>query len=41
VKKTEQPEHDERLKGSSSKLSTEAYGGDSGISRIRTHDDLV
>jgi hypothetical protein len=34
VKKTEQPEHNERLKGSSSKSSTEAHAGDSGISRV-------
>ena len=36
VKKTEQPEHNERLKGSSSKSSTESYAGDSGISCVHT-----
>jgi hypothetical protein len=41
VKKTEQPEHNERLKGSSSKSSTEAYVGDSGISCVHMRDDLV
>jgi hypothetical protein len=41
VKKTEQPERNEKLKGSSSKSSTEAYTGDSSISRVHTHDDLV
>jgi hypothetical protein len=41
VKKTEQPERNERLKGSSSKSSTEAYTGDSGISHVHTQDDLV
>jgi hypothetical protein len=41
VKKTEQPERNERLKGSSSKSSTEAYTGDSGIIRVHTQDDLV
>jgi hypothetical protein len=41
VKKTEQPEQNERLKGSSSKSSTEAYAGDSGISHVHTQDDLV
>jgi hypothetical protein len=41
VKKTEQPEWNERLKGSSSKSSTEAYTGDSGIRHVHTPDDLV
>jgi hypothetical protein len=41
VKKTEQSEQNERLKGSSSKSSTEAYAGDSGINRVHTQDDLV
>ena len=41
VKKTEQPEQNERLKGISSKSSTEAYAGDSGISHVHTQDDLV
>jgi hypothetical protein len=41
VKETEQPERNERQKGSSSKSSTEAYADDSGISRVHTYDDLV
>jgi hypothetical protein len=41
VKKTEQPEQNERLKGSSNVSSTEAYMGDSGISHIHTQYDLV
>jgi hypothetical protein len=41
VKKTEQPEHDERLKGSSSKSSTETYAGDSVISHVHTQVELV
>jgi hypothetical protein len=41
VKKTEQPEQNERLKGSSKMSSTEAYAGDSGISRVHTQADLV
>jgi hypothetical protein len=36
VKKTEQPKQNERLKGSLSKSSTEAYVGDSGISCVHT-----
>jgi hypothetical protein len=36
VKKTKQLERNERLKGSSSKSSTEAYMGDSGISHVHT-----
>jgi hypothetical protein len=36
VKKTEQPEHNGSLKGSSSKSSTKAYVADSGISPIHT-----
>jgi hypothetical protein len=40
VKKTEQPDQNERLKGSSSVLSTEAYAGDSGISHVHTWADL-
>jgi hypothetical protein len=41
VKKIEQPEQNERLKGSSSKSSNEAYAGDSGISRVHTQTNLV
>jgi hypothetical protein len=41
VKKTEQPEQDERLKGSSGKSYTEAYVGDSGISRVHMLSDLA
>jgi hypothetical protein len=41
VTKTEQPEQNERLKGISSKSYTEAYAGDSGISRIHTEADLI
>jgi hypothetical protein len=41
VKKIEQPEWNERLKGISSKSSTEAYMGESGISHVHTQDDLV
>jgi hypothetical protein len=41
VKKTKQPERNERLKGSSSKSSTKAYVGDNGISRVHTQYDLV
>jgi hypothetical protein len=41
VKKTEQPEWNERLKGSSSNSSTEAYTCDSGIRHVHTQDDLV
>jgi hypothetical protein len=41
VKKIEQPEQDERLKGSSSKSSTEAYAGDSSSNRIHMQADLV
>jgi hypothetical protein len=40
VKKTEQPDQNEILKGSSSVLSTEAYTGDIGISRIHTRTGL-
>ena len=40
VKKTEQPEQNERLKGSSKVSSTEAYMGDSGISRVHRQADL-
>jgi hypothetical protein len=40
VKKTEKLEHNERLKGISSKSFTEAYTGDSGITRIHTPTDL-
>jgi hypothetical protein len=36
VKKTEQPEHNERLKGSSKVSSTEAYTGDSGDNHVHT-----
>jgi hypothetical protein len=41
VKKTEQPEHNERLKGSLSKTSTEAYTGNSGDRRVHTLADLA
>jgi hypothetical protein len=41
VKKTEQPEQNERLKGSLSKTSTEAYVGDSGDSHVHTLADLA
>jgi hypothetical protein len=41
VKKTEKPEQNERLKGSSKVSSIEAYMGDSGISHIYTQSDLV
>ena len=41
VKKTEQPYQNERLKGSIKVSSIEAYTGDSGISHVHTHDDLV
>jgi hypothetical protein len=41
VKKTEQSEHNKRLKGSSKISSTEAYAGDSGISRVHTQTELV
>jgi hypothetical protein len=40
VKKTEEPEQNGRLKGSSSVSSTEAYVGDSGNSHIHTKADL-
>jgi hypothetical protein len=40
VKKTEQPDQNERLKGSSSVLSIEAYMGDNGISHVHTQVDL-
>jgi hypothetical protein len=40
VKKAEQPEQDERLKGSSSKSSTEEYVGYSGDSHVHTLVDL-
>jgi hypothetical protein len=36
VKKTEQPEQNERLKGSSNVSSTNAYTGHSGISHVHT-----
>jgi hypothetical protein len=41
VKKTKQPENNERLKGSSKMSSIEAYVGDSGISRIHMQAELV
>jgi hypothetical protein len=41
VKKTEQPEQNEILKGSSNVSSTEAYVGDSGISHVHLQADLV
>ena len=40
VKKTEQSEQNERLKGSSSNSSTEVYTGDSGDSHIHISADL-
>jgi hypothetical protein len=40
VKKTEQPEQNGSLKGSSSVSSTEAYAGDSGNSHVHTQADL-
>jgi hypothetical protein len=39
-KKTEQLDHNERLKGSSKLSSTEAYAGDSGDSHVHTLFDL-
>jgi hypothetical protein len=36
MKKKEQPEQKESLKGSSSMSSTKVYAGDSGISRVHT-----
>jgi hypothetical protein len=41
VKKTEQPEKNERLKGSSCKTFVEAYKGDSGDSHIHTLAELA
>jgi hypothetical protein len=41
VKKTKKPEQNERLKGSLSKTSTEAYTGVSGDSRVHTLVDLA
>ena len=40
VKKTEQPDQNERLKGSSKVLTTKAYMGDSGDSHVHTLVDL-
>ena len=40
VKKTEQPDQNEILKGSSKVSSTEAYAGDSGDSCMHTCSDL-
>jgi hypothetical protein len=40
MKKTEQPEYNGSLKGISSKSSTEAYAGDSGISHVHMQVDL-
>ena len=40
VKKKEQPEQNERLKGSSRVSSTKVYTGDSGISRVHMQADL-
>ena len=40
VKKTEQPEHNEILKGSSGVSYTEVYVGDSGHSHVHTQADL-
>jgi hypothetical protein len=41
VKKAEQTKQKERLKGSSSKSSTEVYVGDNGINCVHMQDDLV
>jgi hypothetical protein len=41
AKKIEQPEQNERLKGSLSKTSTKAYMGDSGDNHIHTLTDLA
>jgi hypothetical protein len=41
VKKTEQPDQNERLEGVSKVSSVEAYPSDSGISGIRMQADLV
>ena len=41
VKKTKQPEQNERLKGSLSKTSIEPYAGDSGDSHVHTLVDLA
>jgi hypothetical protein len=40
VKKTEQPDQNERLKGSSNVSFTKAHTGNNGDSRMSTHDDL-
>jgi hypothetical protein len=40
VKKTEQPDQNERLKGSTKVSSTEAHTSDSGNSHVHTHADL-
>jgi hypothetical protein len=40
VKNIEQPDHNERLKGSTKVSSTEAHVGDSGESRVHTCADL-
>jgi hypothetical protein len=40
VKKTEQPDHNEILKGSSNVSSTKAHIGNSGDSCMYTRDDL-
>jgi hypothetical protein len=40
VKKTEQPEQDEKLKGSSKVPSIEAYVGDNGDNHVHMQVDL-
>jgi hypothetical protein len=40
VKKTEQPDQNERLKGSTKVSSTEAHAGDNGDSRVHMRADL-
>ena len=40
VKKTKQPNQNERLKGSSNVPFTKAHAGNSGDSRVSTHSDL-
>ena len=40
VKKTEQPDQNERLKGSSNVSFTKAHTGNSGDSRVSMHSDL-
>jgi hypothetical protein len=40
AKKTEKPDQNERLKGSTKVSSIEEHVGDSGVSRVHTHADL-